>query len=168
MIVKQAEAAEGGKDPMSVVHEGQQQQQQQQQAGADHLMVKGSRCIVISAVLLNVRFLCELMQCAVNIPHLTMDVMQRVAELLRTFNEHSCLLILGAGAIRTAGLETITSKHLVLASQALEVLILLTPMFKAILKARLTLKQEVLLSELERVWTVQKDDDRMICAPFFN
>jgi vacuolar protein sorting-associated protein 54 len=48
----------------------------------------------------------------VNMPMLTTDTMSRVIEFLKAFNSRTCQVVLGAGAMRSAGLKNITAKHL--------------------------------------------------------
>jgi len=43
---------------------------------------------------------------------LTKDTITKVVEFLMTFNSRTCQLVLGAGAMRSAGLKHITAKHL--------------------------------------------------------
>lgn len=43
---------------------------------------------------------------------LTKDTINKVVEFLMTFNSRTCQLVLGAGAMRSAGLKHITAKHL--------------------------------------------------------
>ncbi|XP_030377069.1 vacuolar protein sorting-associated protein 54 [Scaptodrosophila lebanonensis] len=52
---------------------------------------------------------------------------RNVVDLLRTFNSRSCQLIIGAGAMRVAGLKTITSTNLALVSRALQLVLWLLP-----------------------------------------
>lgn len=47
-----------------------------------------------------------------NLPMLTTDTMSRVIELMKAFNSRTCQVVLGAGAMRSAGLKNITAKHL--------------------------------------------------------
>lgn len=48
----------------------------------------------------------------VNLSMLTTDTMSRVIEFLKAFNSRTCQVVLGAGAMRSAGLKNITAKHL--------------------------------------------------------
>jgi len=47
-------------------------------------------------------------------------IREKLCELILLFNSRSCQLVLGAGAIATAGLESITSTHLAICAQTLE------------------------------------------------
>jgi vacuolar protein sorting-associated protein 54 len=53
-----------------------------------------------------------------------------LAELLQLFNSRCCQLVLGAGALHVAGLKTITTTNLALASRALQLLLWLIPHVK--------------------------------------
>lgn len=55
---------------------------------------------------------------------------RHLAELLRHFNSRCCQLVLGAGAMQVAGLKTITSTILVLASRSLQLLLWFMPFVK--------------------------------------
>ena len=56
---------------------------------------------------------------------------RQLAELLRHFNSQCCRLVLGAGAMKVAGLKTITSKILVLAARSLKLILWIMPFVKA-------------------------------------
>ncbi|KAI0802386.1 Vps54-like protein-domain-containing protein [Xylaria sp. FL0064] len=63
--------------------------------------------------------LSHFLQLIVGIPSMTSDIGASLVSYLQLFNSRCAQLILGAGARRSAGLQNITSKHLVSASQAL-------------------------------------------------
>ncbi|KAF9918247.1 hypothetical protein BX616_009774 [Lobosporangium transversale] len=86
-----------------------------------------------------------------NISALTTDVMQRIIELLKLFNSRTCQVILGAGAMRSAGLKNITAKHLALASQSLSMFATLIPYVKDWIRSKMTDKQMVMLTEFDRI-----------------
>lgn len=60
-------------------------------------------------------------------------------------------LVLGAGAMVTAGLKTITAKHLALAGQSVELVALYIPVIRDIITSRLPKKQRGLATELLQV-----------------
>ncbi|KAK3847864.1 MAG: Vps54-like protein-domain-containing protein [Linnemannia gamsii] len=80
-----------------------------------------------------------------------LNVMQRIIELLKLFNSRTCQVILGAGAMRSAGLKNITAKHLALASQSLSVFATLIPYVKDWIRSKMTDKQMVMLTEFDRI-----------------
>ena len=61
------------------------------------------------------------------IPGMTQEITNFLLEYLGLFNSRSQQLILGAGATKIAGLKSIITKHLALASQALSFVTALTP-----------------------------------------
>jgi vacuolar protein sorting-associated protein 54 len=67
------------------------------------------------------------------VPALRADAAARVLELLKTFNARACQLVLGAGAMHTAGLRSITARHLAASSQAVAALEALHPALEAAL-----------------------------------
>ncbi|KAF9977695.1 hypothetical protein BGZ73_005205 [Actinomortierella ambigua] len=106
---------------------------------------------VVACSLTLLDILAEYLDILNNIPALTTDVMQRIIELLKLFNSRTCQVILGAGAMRSAGLKNITAKHLALASQSLSVFAMLIPSIKEWIKIKMTDKQVVMLTEFDRI-----------------
>ncbi|KAH6918384.1 retrograde transporter [Coprinopsis sp. MPI-PUGE-AT-0042] len=87
----------------------------------------------------------------VNMPMLTTDTMSRVIEFLKAFNSRTCQVVLGAGAMRSAGLKNITAKHLALASQSLSVIFELIPYVREAFRRHLSQKQAVMLVEFDKL-----------------
>ncbi|KAJ2231940.1 hypothetical protein IWW45_005339, partial [Coemansia sp. RSA 485] len=105
---------------------------------------------VVGCSLVLVKSVVEYLQCAVNIPMLATDVLQRLVEVLKAFNSRTCQVVLGAGAMRSAGLKNISAKHLALASESLSLCTELIPYAKECLRHVMSSSQEVLLSQLDR------------------
>ncbi|KAJ2600006.1 hypothetical protein H4R99_003486 [Coemansia sp. RSA 1722] len=105
---------------------------------------------VVGCSLVLVKSVVEYLQCAVNIPMLVTDVLQRLVEVLKAFNSRTCQVVLGAGAMRSAGLKNISAKHLALASESLSLCTELIPYAKECLRHVMSSSQEVLLSQLDR------------------
>jgi vacuolar protein sorting-associated protein 54 len=127
---------------------------------------EGRYKVVWSAVLL-VSLLTNYLNVAANFPTLTMDVMQRVVDLLRLFNARTAQLVLGAGAIQaTARLRSITAKHLALASQCLGLILVLLPHVRAALAAHLQTKQQAFLLELDRLRQEYAEHQERILGKF--
>ncbi|KAJ2637112.1 hypothetical protein GGF44_003001 [Coemansia sp. RSA 1694] len=105
---------------------------------------------VVGCSLVLVKSVVEYLQCAVNIPMLATDVLQRLVEVLKSFNSRTCQVVLGAGAMRSAGLKNISAKHLALASESLSLCIELIPHVKECLRHVMSASQEVLLAQLDR------------------
>ncbi|KAG0368773.1 hypothetical protein BGZ54_001197 [Gamsiella multidivaricata] len=115
------------------------------------LSIRDEVFFVVSCSLVLLDILAEYLDILNNISALTTDVMQRVIELLKLFNSRTCQVILGAGAMRSAGLKNITAKHLALASQSLSVFATLIPYVKDWIRSKMTDKQMVMLTEFDRI-----------------
>ncbi len=81
-------------------------------APTKHLRVEERAYFAVSATLDVLMLLLDYLKVIVNLPLLTMDTMSRIIELLKSFNSRTCQVVLGAGAMRSAGLKNITAKHL--------------------------------------------------------
>lgn len=77
-----------------------------------HLRVEGISYFAVSATLETLVLLLDYLKVIMNLPMLITDVMSRVIEFLKAFNSRTCQVVLGAGAMRSAGLRVITAKHL--------------------------------------------------------
>jgi vacuolar protein sorting-associated protein 54 len=95
--------------------------------------------------------LTDYLKVIVNLSLLTTDTMSRVIEFLKAFNSRTCQVVLGAGAMRSAGLKNITAKHLALASQSLSVVIALIPYVRETFRRHLSPKQAVMLIEFDKL-----------------
>jgi vacuolar protein sorting-associated protein 54 len=95
--------------------------------------------------------LTDYLRVIVNLSLLTTDTMSRVVEFLKAFNSQTCQAVLGAGAMRSAGLKNITAKHLALASQSLSVVIALIPYVRETFRRHLSSKQAVMLVEFDKL-----------------
>ncbi|KAG0049317.1 hypothetical protein BGZ83_005887 [Gryganskiella cystojenkinii] len=131
------------------------------------LSIKDEVFFVVGCSLVLLDILAEYLDILNNIPALTTDVMQRIIELLKVglnstkvplfigecflFNSRTCQVILGAGAMRSAGLKNITAKHLALASQSLSVFATLIPFIKDWIRSKMTDKQMVMLTDFDRI-----------------
>lgn len=90
---------------------------------ANALRVGSQEYATVGTVLMLVRLVSEYCVCAYDLQLLAPVIGRNLAELLRTFNSRSCQLVLGAGALRTAGLKTITSANLALTSRSLQLVL---------------------------------------------
>jgi hypothetical protein len=95
--------------------------------------------------------LIDYLKVIVNLSLLTTDTMSRVVEFLKAFNSQTCQVILGAGAMRSAGLKNITAKHLALASQSLSIVIALILYMRKTFRRHLSPKQAVMLIEFDKL-----------------
>ncbi|KAJ2827353.1 hypothetical protein FBU31_003191, partial [Coemansia sp. 'formosensis'] len=119
-------------------------------AGIGLMHIGESAFHVVGCSLVLVKSVVEYLQCAVNIPMLATDVLQRLVEVLKGFNSRTCQVVLGAGAMRSAGLKNISAKHLALASESLSLCMELIPHVKECLRHVMSPSQEVLLAQLDR------------------
>jgi len=140
-----------------------------------HLRVEGISYFAVSATLETLALLLDYFKIIMNLSMLTTDTMSRIIEFLKAFNSRTCQVVLGAGAMRSAGLRVITAKHLgildstpqegvstdalttALASQSLSIVIALVPYVRETFRRHLSTHQSVMLTEfdrLKRVWTV--------------
>lgn len=85
---------------------------------------------LINSALILVQIICEYCQCASNLPIISAQLSRHLIDLLRTYNSKCCQLVLGAGALRVAGLTTITVGNIALASRALRLFIWFMPRIK--------------------------------------
>ncbi|KAH9900817.1 Vps54-domain-containing protein [Cubamyces lactineus] len=120
-------------------------------APTKHLRVEERAFFAVGATLDVLVLLVEYLKVIVNMPLLTTDTMSRVIELLKSFNSRTCQVVLGAGAMRSAGLKNITAKHLALASQSLAIMISLIPYIRETFRRHLSQKQAVMLIEFDKL-----------------
>lgn len=100
-------------------------------AKASHvLLVDAEPYALVGAALILVQIVSEYCRCASQLPIISIQLSRHVVDLLRIFNSRCCQLVLGAGALRVAGLTTITSSNLALVSRALQLVLWLLPHVK--------------------------------------
>ncbi|KAI6022748.1 Vps54-like protein-domain-containing protein [Pisolithus marmoratus] len=87
----------------------------------------------------------------VNLSMLNTEAMSRVIEFLKAYNSRTCQVVLGAGAMRSAGLKNITAKHLALASQSLSIMVALIPYIRETFRRHLSPNQAVMLVEFDKL-----------------
>ncbi|OMP85688.1 Vacuolar protein sorting-associated protein 54 [Diplodia seriata] len=93
------------------------------------------------------------------IPSITPEVAVTLLDYLRTFQSRTCQLILGAGAKESAGLKSITTKHLALASQALNFMIALIPYVREFIRRH---SSSTSLAELDKMRRLYQDQQTNI------
>ncbi|KAL1645710.1 hypothetical protein SLS58_003594 [Diplodia intermedia] len=93
------------------------------------------------------------------IPSITPEVAVTLLDYLRTFQSRACQLILGAGAKESAGLKSITTKHLALASQALNFMIALIPYVREFIRRH---SSSTSLAELDKMRRLYQDQQTNI------
>ncbi|SGZ22449.1 BQ5605_C022g09489 [Microbotryum silenes-dioicae] len=118
---------------------------------AKQVDIEGRKYFAVSAGVLALDVLADYLKVVINCPLLTTDAMSKVVEFLKSYNSRTCQVVLGAGAMRSAGLKNITAKHLALASQALSIMISLVPYIRECLRRHLNPKQAIMLVEFDKV-----------------
>ncbi|GAA5998853.1 hypothetical protein JCM5350_000108, partial [Sporobolomyces pararoseus] len=120
-------------------------------AVAKQVEIEGRQFFAVSAGLATIETLVEYLQVVLNCPMLTTDAMSKVVEFMKVFNSRACQVVLGAGAMRSAGLKNITAKNLALASQALSIMVSLIPYIRELIRRHLNPKQAVMLTEFDKL-----------------
>lgn len=69
-------------------------------------------------------------------PSMTSEVATSLCDYIKLFNSRLCQLILGAGAMHSAGLKNINTKHLAIASQTLSFIIAILPYIRECFRRR--------------------------------
>ncbi|KAG6880246.1 hypothetical protein C0992_001814 [Termitomyces sp. T32_za158] len=118
---------------------------------AKQLRVEDRAYFAVGATTEVLVLLLDYLRVVVNLPMLTTDVMSRVVEFLKAFNSRTCQVVLGAGAMRSAGLKNITAKHLALASQSLSIMFEMIPYVRETFRRHLSPKQAVILVEFDKL-----------------
>lgn len=81
-------------------------------AVAKTLSIEDRRYFAVAATLQILVLLVDYLKIITNLSLLTTETVGRVIEFLKAFNSRTCQVVLGAGAMRSAGLKNITAKHL--------------------------------------------------------
>ncbi|QRV99918.1 vacuolar protein sorting-associated protein 54 [Ceratobasidium sp. AG-Ba] len=116
-----------------------------------YITIEDQQYHVVGATLQAIRLLVDYLSIIANLPLLTIDVMPKIIEFLKAFNSRTCQVVLGAGALRSAGLKNITARHLALASQSLTVMVTLIPYVRETFRRHLNPKQAVMLIEFDKL-----------------
>lgn len=77
-----------------------------------HLTIEDRTYFAVSATQKSLVLVVDYLKIIVNLSLLTSDTVSKVIEFLKAFNSRTCQVVLGAGAMRSAGLKNITAKHL--------------------------------------------------------
>ncbi|KAF2646755.1 Vps54-domain-containing protein [Massarina eburnea CBS 473.64] len=89
-------------------------------------------------------------------PSMTSEVSAALCEYIKLFNSRLCQLTLGAGAIHSAGLKNINTKHLAIASQTLSFVIAILPYIRECARRRAT-GNKTSLGEFDNVKRLLQD-----------
>ncbi|KAG8787950.1 hypothetical protein FRC15_007011 [Serendipita sp. 397] len=115
------------------------------------ITVDNRQFYIVSATMQVLGLVLDYLKVMTNLSGLTMECMSRIVEFLKAFNSRTCQVVLGAGAMRSAGLKNITARHLALASQSLSIIIALIPYIRENFRRHLSPKQFVLLIEFDKL-----------------
>ena len=131
-----------GEAPHDAVVESEQQRQ---------LLVGSDSYFVVRASGQVIELLSDYARVIVNMPTFAVEALGWVVEFLKQFNSRTCQVVLGAGAMRSAGLKNITARHLAIAAQSLSLMMALVPSLRELLKRHLKPSQFVLLSDFDKL-----------------
>jgi len=121
------------------------------QTSSKLLSIEDKTFFVVKATAESLTLLSDYLSIVINLEVVVTDVISRIIEFLKSFNSRTCQVVLGAGAMRSAGLKNITAKHLALASQSLSVIVALIPYIREFLRRHLSAKQTVMLIEFDKL-----------------
>ncbi|XP_028161268.1 vacuolar protein sorting-associated protein 54 [Ostrinia nubilalis] len=99
-----------------------------------YLIINNESYAVVGTVQLLIKILLEYCEATKQSPVIVQYIIHCMIELIRLFNSRCCQLVLGAGAIQSAGLKTISTSNLALVSRSLQVILWLLPLIKKLLE----------------------------------
>lgn len=99
-----------------------------------YLFINKESYALVGTVQLLIKILLEYCDATRQSPIIVQYLVHCMLELLRLFNSRCCQLVLGAGAIQSAGLKTISTSNLALVSRSLQVILWFLPMIKQLLE----------------------------------
>ncbi|KAL0880845.1 hypothetical protein ABMA27_002028 [Loxostege sticticalis] len=99
-----------------------------------YLIINNESYAVVGTVQLLIKILLEYCDATKQSPVIVQYIIHCMIELIRLFNSRCCQLVLGAGAIQSAGLKTISTSNLALVSRSLQVILWLLPLIKKLLE----------------------------------
>ncbi|BBN11151.1 vacuolar protein sorting-associated protein 54 [Marchantia polymorpha subsp. ruderalis] len=116
------------------------------------LQVRGVSYHSVNCGLILLKMIAEYIDISNALPTLATEVVHRVAEILKSYNQRTCQLVLGAGAMQVSGLKSITAKHLALASQTISFFYAIIPDIRRLLSVHIPeARKALLLTEIDRV-----------------
>ncbi|KAL6764938.1 hypothetical protein V8C86DRAFT_3022064, partial [Haematococcus lacustris] len=95
------------------------------------VLLHGKRFTVVNTTLMLLKLLDEYLTLAATSPLYGVEIGHHVCDLIKVFNTQACQLVLGAGAVRTAGLKSISAKHLALSCESCYLVACLVPSLRA-------------------------------------
>ncbi|XP_073949308.1 VPS54 subunit of GARP complex scat [Choristoneura fumiferana] len=94
------------------------------------LVINKENYAVVGTVQLLIKIMLEYCEATKQSPVIVQYLTHCMLELIRLFNSRCCQLVLGAGAIQSAGLKTISTSNLALVSRSLQVVLWLLPIIR--------------------------------------
>lgn len=99
-----------------------------------YLVINKENYAIVSTVQLLIKILLEYCDATKQSPDIVQYIVHCMLELIRLYNSRCCQLVLGAGAIQSAGLKTISTSNLALVSRSLQVILWLLPLILKLLE----------------------------------
>lgn len=121
------------------------------------LMVNGEKFLVVNSVVLLVNEIFEYWTTAADMPILCPDLLIKLIDLLKHFNNRTSKLVLHGDAKQVAKLKSITSRSLINSARALELILLLMPRIKQHFKSILPDDQKRLVTHFTDVSVIYKE-----------
>lgn len=116
-----------------------------------HATIDDQKFILPESALLVLRELETYLRLLVVMPGMASDIAQWMLAFLKLHNSRTYQLILGAGATKTAGLKSITTKHLAMASQGLSVVVALIPYVRECVRRKVGANGGGIAGEFDKV-----------------
>lgn len=98
-------------------------------------------------------------------PNLLADVVNKIVEMVRLFNNRCKQLVLGAQAIQSTKLKSITAKHLAITAMSLSFFILLLPHLRAVIVMQ---NNKIVLVEMDRISSELIDHQHQLMNKFLS
>lgn len=120
-----------------------------------HAVIDDQKFILPESGLMVLKELENYLRLVVVMPGMASDIAANLLSFLKVHNSRTYQLILGAGATKTAGLKSITTKHLAMASQGLSVVVALIPYIRECVRRRAGANAGVVLADFDKVKRVR-------------
>ncbi|XP_067943654.1 vacuolar protein sorting-associated protein 54-like isoform X2 [Watersipora subatra] len=114
-----------------------------------HISLANRRFVIVGSALALVKMTIEYCTCLEDLPKSAPDILSKLTEIIKLFNSRSSQLVLGAGALRLAGLKTITAKNLALLQSSLELMLHYLPLIRGQFSVYLTESKALMLRHLD-------------------
>lgn len=116
-----------------------------------HATIDDQKFILPESALLALKELEAYLRLLVVMPGMASEIAQGMLAFLKLHNSRTYQLILGAGATKTAGLKSITTKHLAMASQGLSVIVALVPYVRECVRRKVGASGAGVAGEFDKV-----------------